>query len=318
MVAITTGAVIILILIGSLVRMTDSGMGCPDWPKCFGQIIPPTDVSQLPADYQTLFAVAGREIAEFDAFKTWVEYLNRLFGVLVGLCAVIVLGLSLGLRKIDTGLVWISLASLLLIVLEGGIGAYVVMTHLETSAITIHMVVALGILACYLWAITRNGRGQISEVWVATPVAQDWWATMVLLGLIVSQIVMGTQVREQIDLLHSTEVARSEWISLLKSPYGIHKFSHYAIMAAMAFVTWRLWPKADALGRKMLLVSISLIGAEVLMGLGMHHLSVPKMLQPLHLLFAALLFSSQFVLMRWTWIGMRQQKNVQQPLVHGH
>src|SRR5690606_27411099 len=73
---LTTACTYLLIGIGGLVRATGSGLGCPDWPKCFDRWMPPTDVSQVPSHIDP---------ALFNFAKAWTEYLNRLAGVTVGI-----------------------------------------------------------------------------------------------------------------------------------------------------------------------------------------------------------------------------------------
>ena len=116
----TTVAVFLLILIGSIVRSTGAGMGCPDWPKCFGSWVPPTSAEQLPANYPEIyvakrveknerfaslltnmgFAHLAEEIRNdesiheqepFNATKTWIEYINRLAGAVIGLLIILTL-----------------------------------------------------------------------------------------------------------------------------------------------------------------------------------------------------------------------------------
>src|SRR4028118_360369 len=111
---ITIVAVYVLILVGGVVRSTGSGMGCPDWPRCFGSWVPPTDASELPADYREVYSQKRKakndrlaatlrrmgfeatanlitndpsmfEEAQFNALRTWIEYGNRLIGVLIGI-----------------------------------------------------------------------------------------------------------------------------------------------------------------------------------------------------------------------------------------
>ena len=76
----------ILIFVGGMVRVAGAGMGCPDWPKCFGRWIPPTSLDQLPDHIDP---------AKFNIVLAWIEYGNRLFGALVGLSIAITLYLVL-------------------------------------------------------------------------------------------------------------------------------------------------------------------------------------------------------------------------------
>ena len=65
----------LLIFVGGLVRVSDAGMGCPDWPKCFDRWIPPTSLDQVPLEFQD----------QFNVVLAWIEYCNRLFGAVTGL-----------------------------------------------------------------------------------------------------------------------------------------------------------------------------------------------------------------------------------------
>ncbi len=90
--------VFLVILAGGVVRTTQSGMGCPDWPKCFGMWIPPTDESQLPPDFEKYLKAQDIDHS-FNAYHTWIEYINRLLGVLLGLFAIIQAALLFVKRK---------------------------------------------------------------------------------------------------------------------------------------------------------------------------------------------------------------------------
>ncbi|WNJ16606.1 COX15/CtaA family protein [Pontibacter sp. G13] len=312
--AVTVGAVIFLVLVGSVVRMTGSGMGCPDWPTCFGQIIPPTDISQLPADYKTRFAVSGREIADFDPFKTWVEYVNRLVGVAIGLLGIVTVVLSFFANKHQRGVFGWSLIGFVLILVSAGVGAYVVKTHLSEGLVTIHMLIALLVVAAFMIAFLLAWKGHVPHY-----SSVDGKGKQIMIGLgvlsvcmILSQVLMGTQVREQVDMLAKVtgSDSRSTWISSLNSPYQIHQLFHYAL--AVVMLAWGYVMRGILREQRVvwtLFVGlVALLVMEAALGIGMHRLDIPAWMQPLHLMLATMLFAGAFGLTGWLTLILKERK----------
>ena len=154
----TIAAVYFLIMVGGLVRASGSGMGCPDWPKCFGRWVPPTSEAELPADYRVTYAEHGYADAGFNVVKTWIEYINRLIGVVIGLLIFVTLLASWPLRTEDAAVFWWSLSAFLLVGFEGWLGSVVVASNLMPWIVTLHMVAALMVVGALLMALARSER----------------------------------------------------------------------------------------------------------------------------------------------------------------
>ncbi|NJM26795.1 MAG: hypothetical protein HC859_16295, partial [Bacteroidia bacterium] len=202
-------AVFVLILVGGVVRSTGSGMGCPDWPKCFGSWVPPTNVSQLPGNYKEIYAeyrhkknmkfarylrvlgmsntadqlMADESIlveADFNSTKTWIEYVNRLVGVVIGFLIFLVAIFSFRYRKHDPRLTILSVATFVLVGFQGWIGSVVVSTNLTPWTITVHMFLALVIVALLAYLVHRAGHSAshlqpTAYWWLVTPWPCCWY-----------------------------------------------------------------------------------------------------------------------------------------------
>jgi len=302
-VLLTICAVFFLILVGGIVRMTGSGMGCPDWPKCFGMWIPPTVESQLPENYQEIYADHGYGDTRFNAVKTWIEYVNRLIGVLIGFFAIGTFYVAWPLRRTKLSSVfWLSALGLFLIVVQGGIGARVVHTNLAAHMISIHMFVALITLLVYISAylIAFEKKPVLSFIGLRSRKSLVLWGGVVML-LTLIQVILGTEVRGGIDAI-SAELdggSRETWIEKLGTVYSIHKYFYYAIVVTILYWSWLFWTYAGRNIRVRVAVRymIGILFAEILFGISMHHFAIPAFLQPLHLLFAISLFAIEFLLL---------------------
>lgn len=275
--------VFLVILAGGVVRMTQSGMGCPDWPKCFGRWIPPVSISELPANYKELYAFKYVDTS-FNPYHTWIEYFNRLLGALLGLLLVIQFILSLRFWRSDKKIVFLCAATLLLTGFQGWLGSKVVEANLEVFKVTTHMLVALVIAALAVTIVQRAAN--VSRVVISKQLKTITWLAIFLL---IIQISLGTQVREEIDHISSSLnfEQRNLWISRLGTIFYIHR-SFSIVAALICFYLFVQYKKFSGLKKSAWTIFICL--ATVLaLGFTMAYFNIPAITQPLHLLFSSVL-----------------------------
>ncbi len=326
---ITIVAVYVLILVGGVVRSTGSGMGCPDWPRCFGTWVPPTDASQLPANYQEIYSQKRKakndrlaatlrrmgfestanlitndpailEEAPFNPLRTWIEYGNRLIGVLIGLFIFITAVLSLRYFRTDRRITWLSLLAFVLVGFEGWLGSIVVSTNLLPGTITIHMLLAIAIVCLLIYVVARSYDGLVPVKLKGGKTAVN---VLLALGLLLSvvQVGLGTQVREEIDAIATGlgGAGRDTWIEKLGIPFYIHRSFSLLVLGVNLGLVWLLRKNGAWVGtlRIFVISLLATIGVSILSGAALAYFAIPAVLQPVHLLLAALLAGIQFTLL---------------------
>lgn len=298
LVFLTIIIIYLLILAGGIVRGTGSGMGCPDWPRCFGQWVPPTDASQLPSNYQEIYGAKLKGEVEFNAVKTWIEYINRLLGVLSGLFVFATLVASFSYLRKDKPVCWGSVAAFLLIGANGWLGSRVVATELAQYMITLHLLLAILVVFSLLFVYVRASASSWPVNLAANQQMPLRRLLLLAMGLSLGQILLGTQVRDALDevVKRLGYEQRTEWIDGLDWRFSIHRSFSLVVLAFHLAVIYQF----SRIRLNGLLVSIAwgligLVVAEILTGAIMGYFAVPAAAQPIHLLLAIVLIGLQFV-----------------------
>tara|TARA_B110000908_G_C10267837_1_gene466393 strand:- start:2865 stop:3884 length:1020 start_codon:yes stop_codon:yes gene_type:complete len=313
--------VYLVILAGSLVRMTGSGMGCPDWPKCFGLLIPPTEIGQiewfpnksftkgivLKKNNELIIAkkdfsskekfnfsnwnkYTKHDYSDFNPSKTWIEFLNRLIGAIAGLATVLMLIFSIKFWRENKIIVLSSLLIVLGMGFQAWLGKIVVDSNLAPFKITTHMLMAFIIIALLIYSIyisNNKTKNSLNDV-----VVKNLILGSLLLSVI--QVVIGTQVREFIDLQNelSGPENKNKWLALPDFYFYFHRSFSILILAINAYLYYITVKRKYSTGliKKICIV----IMLEIIVGIIMYYGSFPLMSQPIHLFLATILFGYQF------------------------
>lgn len=294
--------VYLLVLAGGIVRSTGSGMGCPDWPKCFGMLIPPTEASQLPANYQQIYAEKLHGEVEFNVTKTWIEYVNRLLGAFTGLLVFGTFITSIFYYwKRDRIIVGLSFLAVLLIGANGTLGKYVVDSFLKPGVVTLHMMLAVLVIFVLLYAIARAW----SEVIKTERVGEKPFLNKLLITILIlstSQVLLGTQVREAVDRVVANPIFgynRETWIEQMGLPFYIHRSYSLLILGLHIYLIWQLRKNIQQKGLVYHFTQalVGMIIIEILTGTVMAYFAIPAYIQPVHLTLAIISLGIQFVVL---------------------
>jgi cytochrome c oxidase assembly protein subunit 15 len=308
---ITLVLIYLVVVAGSFVRITGSGMGCPDWPKCFGKWVPPTNEKALPHNYQDIFLEKRstkikkfcgflRKIGleqtalkiesdptllveePFNAAKTWTEYINRLLGFLAGNVMLIGFVWLLIWYRHPT-FILLSAGNLILMGLEGWFGSIVVASNLVPWTITVHLGLALIIIGIQLYMVKIMSPSQQKPVTVTHSMK---WLLWIILVITAYQMFLGTQVREYIDELTKQGFGRSAWTDRLGWEFLIHRSFSWLVLILMSIVAWQ-----NERGSKLSIIRwcYIILALELTSGVLLAYADMPGLVQTSHLIFASIL-----------------------------
>lgn len=249
-----------LVLFGAFTRLTDSGLGCPDWPGCYGSASPVGAKAEIAA------AQSAMPTGPVTLSKAWIEMVHRYLATGVGVLILVLTAVSWVERRRLSVSPWWPTITLLWVSLQGAFGALTVTMKLFPAIVTLHLLGGLGLLALLRWQASRYAQAARP----AAPVpARLWWAALAVWGLLWLQIALGGWVSTNYAVLACTEfpTCQGQWwptmdwhegfalwrelgqgrsgasipFAALTAIHYAHRLAAYAVLAALLALVWALW-----------------------------------------------------------------------------
>lgn len=290
---LSTLATYTLIFVGGLVRVSGAGLGCPDWPKCFGRWFPPTRIDQLPA---------GIDPSQFNFTLAWIEYFNRLVGVTIGILIFVTAILAIKYYRKVPRIIYPSLGALLLVAYQGWQGGQVVESQLRPIFVSIHMVLALVIVSLLIFVTQQSyylEQPQADRGAVFPRRTRLWMSLLWIVGIV--QVILGTQVREGLEVLRRrfpllTGAEFREYIGPINYVHAALGIAIAAVTLLAGYAILKQSRHLSNLVRESIWGMIALALGQLIVGLSLVLAGLPSLLQLFHLWIASLYIGVLFVL----------------------
>ncbi|MEA3122673.1 MAG: heme a synthase [Paraburkholderia sp.] len=220
---VTTFLTLDLVMFGGFTRLTDSGLGCPDWPGCYGTSSPFIAHAQIAA------AHAALPSGPVSMTKAWIEMIHRYFAMAIGVLIIAQTAVAWAARfkgrPLDVS-PWWPTALLMLIGVQGAFGAWTVTMKLQPVIVTTHLLLGLALLGALGWLAARAAHAprarRIPEY--EPQIARFRLALSGGLALLVLQIALGGWVSTNYAVLACTDfpTCNGQWIPPMDFAHGFH------------------------------------------------------------------------------------------------
>ncbi len=298
---------LVVIVLGAYTRLTDAGLGCPDWPGCYGKLgVPMTEITITAANE----AYPERPV---EVEKAWNEMIHRYFASGLGLCILIITGIAVFTRRLGRPLK-LPILLLFLVCFQGALGMWTVTLNLLPVVVMGHLLGGFTVISALFLLYLRMtpyklpmGNSQITGL-----------AKFALLGLIllVGQIALGGWTSANYASLACTDlpICQGDWQSRLEfagafsvpaaqnyefgvhsynervTMHIIHRFGAIVVTGYLLWLAWRLYRQANSKMIRKLSITITVVlAAQVLLGISNVVYSLPLIVATLHNAVAACL-----------------------------
>tara|TARA_B100001027_G_scaffold74356_2_gene50770 strand:+ start:5508 stop:6425 length:918 start_codon:yes stop_codon:yes gene_type:complete len=266
----------LLIFVGGLVRVSGSGLGCPDWPKCFGRWVPPTSIEQIPAHIDS---------TAFNIVLAWIEYGNRTLGVIVGISILLMSVIALIYFRKNNKILFSSLLSLFLVISNGGLGAIVVSSILNPFIVSLHMILALFLVSVLSYTTIESYKIIDTNKFTNMYLSKKISTSLILLWIfIVIEILLGTGIRTNIELIaiDNPLFTKGELLSSLNSYKYLHSILGFSLLFLSIYLCYLFKDDFLGLSKQLVLFIFGMIMFQIFLGELMIFFELPQLTRLFH------------------------------------
>ena len=266
----------LLIFVGGLVRVSGSGLGCPDWPKCFGRWIPPTSIEQIPAHIDP---------AIFNIVLAWIEYGNRMLGVIVGISIVVMTIIAIIYFRKNSKILYSSILSLFLVGANGGLGAIVVSSLLNPFVVSLHMILALFLVSVLSYTTIESYKLTNSNQFTGIHLSRSVSISLIALWiLIVIEILLGTGIRTNIELIaiDNPLLSKGDLLGELDSYKYLHSVLGFSLLFLSFYICYLFKDDFFGLSKQLVYFIFGMILFQIFLGELMIFFELPQLTRLFH------------------------------------
>ena len=266
----------LVIFAGGLVRVSGAGMGCPDWPRCFGRWIPPTNIDQIPSHI---------DATSFNIVLAWTEYSNRLIGVSAGFSIIILNIIAIFYFRKELKLLSAAVLSLILVGANGGLGALVVSSVLDPFLVSLHMILALILVSVLSYACIESYKGIHLEQFKDMEINRTLSNSLIVFWiLIVIEILLGTGIRTNLEFvsIENPLLSKGELLNALDSYKYLHSILGFSLLFLSIYIYLKLRNYKLYIVRFLGTFTLAMIIVQIFLGEMMIFFELPQLTRLFH------------------------------------